>query len=400
MKKNKNKTPMVLGLICSVLFFAGAIPFAILGVVNQDYFFFIPVGFCVPFGVLFTILSVKSLKSKGACTALIVFGAIFCLYLFGILLLIAGIKGRKQLKAEELERAKTADITMDINAAGEVAPVIPESAGVAVTETVHSGISVKGKKGIMISLIVSYVLLFSAGLFLAVAPLVSQAFGDDLETRAVVISVGLMWLALVPSLGFYFATISPFRIGKRKKILIFVLSAILLVATTVVFFIITNTVELEGNPVNSYYDDEDAWFIPLSMIFGALGTICCYALTALKINPAKVSRLKGLITAKEKYPDAFILISTVLLTWLVAFVAFVFAIICIGLFVLLAIVYFLSVLRLGYGSGSSGDDMRAYTFTNDMGCSQTVYSSDGVNFYDSNGAFVGKSDDGGNNIYK
>ncbi len=396
----KKKTSMVLGLVCSVLFFAGAIPFAILGIVNEDYFFFISMGLCVLFGVLFTVLSVKSLKSKGACTALIVFGAIFCLYIFGILLLLAGIKGREQLKAEELERAKNTDMTMDINGAEEDAPVIPESACVAVTETVQPQISAKAKKGIMISLIVSYVLLLLAGVLLAAVPQISKALGDDLETRATVMSVGLMWIALVPSLGFYFATISPFRIGKRKKILIFVLSAILLVATTVVFFIITNTVELEGNPVNSYYDDEDAWFIPLSMIFGALGTICCYALTALKINPAKVSRLKGLITAKEKYPDAFILISTVLLTWLVAFVAFVFAIICIGLFVLLAIVYFLSVLRLGYGSGSSGDDMQAYTFTNDMGCSQTVYSSDGVNFYDSNGAFVGKSDDGGNNIYK
>lgn len=391
---------MVLGLVCSVLFFAGAIPFAILGIVNEDYFFFISMGLCVLFGVLFTVLSVKSLKSKGACTALIVFGAIFCLYIFGILLLLAGIKGREQLKAEELERAKNTDMTMDINGAEEDAPVIPESACVAVTETVQPQISAKAKKGIMISLIVSYVLLLLAGVLLAAVPQISKVLGDDLETRATVMSVGLMWLALVPSLGFYFATVSPFDISKRKKIVIFVLSAILLVATTAVFFVITNTVELEGNPINSYYDNEDTWFIPLSMVFGALGTVCCYALTALKINPAKVSRLKGLITAKEKYPDAFILISTVLLTWLVAFVAFVFAIICIGLFVLLAIVYFLSVLRLGYGSGSSGDDMRAYTFTNDMGCSQTVYSSDGVNFYDSNGAFVGKSDDGGNNIYK
>lgn len=396
----KKKTSMVLGLVCSVLFFAGAIPFAILGIVNEDYFFFISMGLCVLFGVLFTVLSVKSLKSKGACTALIVFGAIFCLYIFGILLLLAGIKGREQLKAEELERAKNTDMTMDINGAEEDAPVIPESACVAVTETVQPQISAKAKKGIMISLIVSYVLLLLAGVLLAAVPQISKALGDDLETRATVMSVGLMWIALVPSLGFYFATVSPFDISKRKKIVIFVLSAILLVATTAVFFVITNTVELEGNPINSYYDNEDTWFIPLSMVFGALGTICCYALTALKINPAKVPRLKRLITVKEKYPDAFILISTVLLTWLVAFVAFVFAIICIGLFVLLAIVYFLSVLRLGYGSGSSGDDMQAYTFTNDMGCSQTVYSSDGVNFYDSNGALVGKSDDGGNNIYK
>lgn len=33
----KKKTPMIFGLICSVLFFAGAIPFAVLGIVNEDY---------------------------------------------------------------------------------------------------------------------------------------------------------------------------------------------------------------------------------------------------------------------------------------------------------------------------------------------------------------------------
>lgn len=238
---------MVLGLVCSVLFFAGAIPFAILGIVNEDYFFFISMGLCVLFGVLFTVLSVKSLKSNGACTALIVFGAIFCLYLFGILLLFAGIKGREQLKAEELERAKNTDMTMDINGAEEDAPVIPESACVAVTETVQPQISAKAKKGIMSSLIVSYVLLLLAGVLLAAVPQISKGLGDDLETRATVMSVGLMWIALVPSLGFYFATVSPFDISKRKKIVIFVISAILLVATTAVFFVIT--LSLKATPL-------------------------------------------------------------------------------------------------------------------------------------------------------
>ena len=51
--------------------------------------------------------------------------------------------------------------------------------------------------------------------------------------------------------------------------------------------------------------------------------------------------------------------------------------------------------------GFSGDSapVEEYTFTNSMGCSQTVYSSDGVNFYDANGSFVGKSDDGGKTIH-
>ena len=53
--------------------------------------------------------------------------------------------------------------------------------------------------------------------------------------------------------------------------------------------------------------------------------------------------------------------------------------------------------KRGY-SGDDGDAYEEYTFTNDMGCTQTVYSSDGRNFYDANGSFVGTSDDGGKHI--
>lgn len=49
----------------------------------------------------------------------------------------------------------------------------------------------------------------------------------------------------------------------------------------------------------------------------------------------------------------------------------------------------------GYNGTSS---QKEYTFINDMGCEQTVYSSNGKDFYDSNGAYVGSSDDGGKTI--
>lgn len=49
----------------------------------------------------------------------------------------------------------------------------------------------------------------------------------------------------------------------------------------------------------------------------------------------------------------------------------------------------------GYNGGSS---QKEYTFINDMGCEQTVYSSNGRDFYDCNGAYVGSSDDGGKTI--
>ncbi len=50
--------------------------------------------------------------------------------------------------------------------------------------------------------------------------------------------------------------------------------------------------------------------------------------------------------------------------------------------------------------GYNGEDapMKEYTFTNRMGCRQTVYSSDGKEFYDADGSFVGTSNDNGKTI--
>ena len=51
------------------------------------------------------------------------------------------------------------------------------------------------------------------------------------------------------------------------------------------------------------------------------------------------------------------------------------------------------------GYNGDGDDFEEYTFTNDMGCTQTVYSKNGREFYDANGSYVGSSDDGGKTIH-
>ena len=50
--------------------------------------------------------------------------------------------------------------------------------------------------------------------------------------------------------------------------------------------------------------------------------------------------------------------------------------------------------------GYNGDSapVKEYTFINSMGCEQTVYSSNGRDFYDANGAYVGRSEDGGKHI--
>lgn len=42
----------------------------------------------------------------------------------------------------------------------------------------------------------------------------------------------------------------------------------------------------------------------------------------------------------------------------------------------------------------------AYTFTNDMGCQETVYSDDGKHFTNADGSYAGTSDDGGQTFHK
>ena len=70
----------------------------------------------------------------------------------------------------------------------------------------------------------------------------------------------------------------------------------------------------------------------------------------------------------------------------------------------------LSLFNIGFGDSSAvkafkrgydgdADDLREYTFTNDMGCRQTVYSRDGRSFYYSDGSYAGSSDDGGKTIH-
>lgn len=58
-----------------------------------------------------------------------------------------------------------------------------------------------------------------------------------------------------------------------------------------------------------------------------------------------------------------------------------------------------AAFKRGFNGTSMVDDgYDEYTFTNDMGCSQTAYSKNGVDFYDANGAYIGKSSDHGKYI--
>lgn len=58
---------------------------------------------------------------------------------------------------------------------------------------------------------------------------------------------------------------------------------------------------------------------------------------------------------------------------------------------------FVRGFKKGYNGNQS--EMKEYKITNELGCEQTVYSSDKKTFYHSDGSYAGTSDDGGKTIH-
>lgn len=284
-------------------------------------------------------------------------------------------------------------------------------------EYIKPKMGLKGKKVIMIIISVSYALLFLFGISLASVP----SFGNIISNigickqaaaRAYGITIGVMMVALTPAVGLYYATLAPVnQSGKLKKILIFSSIALLLV-TNAIFFIVAYCAKLPeiggetgSMEVKDFYEGSDVWFIPVSMVFASLGLIICHVLTLFRINPAKINGkkpekcgdslgavvkyvvqsmlyflicvIKFVLGCKEKQPDLFILISTVLLTWLAYFVSFIFSIFCIVLFVSIIVMYFTGLMEYLYTPGSGGRTVTIQVGMHDETLTEQPYSLDG-----------------------
>lgn len=331
----------------------------------------------------------------------------FCIFLnilftlcngYGILGLIGGIKGRaslltehSQTSADEQTEKRPAEENMPSeNIADE--PAAENDSAELCTQSldyIRPKMSVKGKKVIMAILIISYSLLLISGILLLSVPSfnsVISAIGicDESAERAYAVMIGTMWLALIPTFGYYFSTLSPYDIGVRGRVVIALITTALLVATNAAFFIVINFVNVDGGVVKTFFEGEDVWFMPLSMVFASLCTAICYALTMFRLNPENIrdvdagsdketdlfnvikhtvllilglviKLIKGILKFKEKQPDIFILISTILLTWLAFFVAFLFAIICIVVLVGVSIMYFAGFINWAYIPSNRND---------------------------------------------
>lgn len=302
----------------------------------------------------------------------IVLGAITVVGLVGIFALIGGVKGLKKFKKEKPEKPAVAKTEQTPPKKDIPTQTVTGEPTPTTTEYIQSKLSSKAKKRMMITVICSYCLLLLAGILFAALPQAGNLFSaigicKQSGARAYGLTIGLMWIALCPSIGFYFVTTAPVSLGKKAKIILFIASALLLAALNSVFFAIINTVK-------DHYENNDSWFIPMSMVFASLGLLVCHLLTFFRLNPESIKTekpekcsdqlfdvikhvfalliygvlllIKKILAFKEKQPEVFIFVSSLLLTWLAYFTAFVFAIICIAMLITVAVLYFVGVCTL------------------------------------------------------
>lgn len=309
----------------------------------------------------------------------------------------------------------------------------------APTEYIKPKLPLVARKIMMGIMIASYSLLLIAGILFASIGSLSSLLAniglcEQVAARAYGIVIGTMFVALAPSIGYYFATIAPINLSKKIRIILALVTTALMLALAAVFYIVIYYAKVDGLTVNKYFEGSDVWFVPLSMGFAAVGIMICYLLTMFRINPSKIRTNKpvcgdglvevikwifclmvyavvgigkGILKFKEWQPEIFIFVATILLTWLAYFTSFIFAIICIALLIGVVVMYLTGFLSWAYmpeiGRVDSSlyptaDDYYhkdEYTYTDDHGYTQTVYSRDGEDFYDVGGHYVGSAGEDG-----
>ena len=449
-------------LAMAIIWLIIAVPFAIVDILDTpvaisdgEYEGIIYIAFTAVLPLLLAILHfVAAFRGKRRIWANILNiagGCLFALAIVGILGIVGGERGmkvvnraraeKKKLKKEEAERRRLEKerLRAEARAHEEVLDEgTPEEPGVYTTrqEFIQPKMSEKGKKGIMIAIIASYSVFFLAGILLASVPafaniIVGLGICEDISGRAYAITIGVMWVALTPTIGYYFATISPYSLSKKHKIIIAAATTGLLVVMNVVFFIVINAAKIDDLiPVNEFYEGSDTWFVPVTMVFASLGLAVCYALTMFRIDPEKIktnkpelseghdffetvkyifamigyfvlSLVKKIFVAKEKQPDIFILVAAVLLTWLAYFVSFVIAIILIVAFVVVIVLAFTGLVKFAYYNGSSEKLVIYENGQNvELTCRPNAPAEDGEKVYEDAYGNCYISTDGGKTVYK
>ncbi len=193
-------------------------------------------------------------------------------------------------------------------------------------------------------------------------------------------------LALVPGFLVYFGSHNPFRMPKALAIILIVLGGL-------------GYAGLDALAVLAALECTESYYIIFVDVF-----VMCAQIATLFIYPYFVGK-----DASAGAAIGIVIAATVLLPFLSAIVLGLIALACIVLFAIFILTLVLTLLNMSGDSGWEAFkvglfggtlEKKEYTFTNDMGCTSTVYSQDGKKFYNSDGTLVGYSDDGGKTIRK
>lgn len=280
----------------------------------------------VAWAVAYTILAVKGKKSKGANIATLVLGAPFLLGLIvlGICGLLGSIFGYKSLKAKErgdLPEKETEDTGISAGLAEgeentESIAVSGVAADAVITEAKEAAIvsrnEIKPKKFryAVFGIITAYYL---AILVMGIVGMCSDAMngvwwsGGNVEGSVTAMNkvTSMLLISLVPTWGFYLMRVAPFRMPNVAKIIIAAVSAVLLAALIIVYFVIfaqyraVLSLTMEASIFGLL---SDATIFIVAPILGVLGFAVCYGMTFLRISPETLEKKK---VRKSDYGDGF-----------------------------------------------------------------------------------------------
>ncbi len=199
-------------------------------------------------------------------------------------------------------------------------------------------------------------------------------------------------LSFIPTYLYYLISQSPIS-AKRKagRIVVSIIASLAVIGLDYLFFIKFKEFKPLINDSLIFEIIIKASLIASQILF-LIGYIVWF------MNPKRIVIGYGIISFKNKHPNLYIIIYT--------FLGFIAGIIITGLVILIIGLIALALTPLGFllilgrNKGESGDSPSSseYTFINSMGCEQTVHSDNGQDFYDSQGSYVGHSEDGGETI--
>jgi hypothetical protein len=243
-------------------------------------------------------------------------------------------------------------------------------------------------------------------------PFISKIFGLKTEIEGIAYSYVFAFyiLTFIPTFILYLLYQSPLPIKQKPILIIFSILALLAVILLDILFFSRFKILEEMNR-NLIFEI----ILKISLISSQVFFLLEYIILLVDIDEGEKPQKEGegikatcsyifkniswgIVHLKNDYPNVYIIICTIF--------CFLVGLVIVGIFIIIMGLISLALTPIGIiyligrksGEASDSSSSKSYTFTNSMGCNQTVYSDNGRDFYDSQGAYVGHSDDGGNTI--